>query len=178
MILTNQPLLNLTANELMSPASVVVPAAMSLQGAARILGRANVTGAPVVDARGCCVGVISATDFLHWAENAGRKGGGEAVCSAWQILESDDLPEESVRDHMTADPVTAAAVTPIGELARMMLDAHIHRVIVVDAERRPVGVVSATDLLAAIAQADAARRAASKPEAQPAARRAAETCNR
>jgi CBS domain-containing protein len=32
----------------------------------------------------------------------------------------------------------------------MMLDAHIHRVVVVDKERRPLGVVSSTDVLAAV----------------------------
>ncbi len=35
----------------------------------------------------------------------------------------------------------------------MMLDAHIHRIIVVDAGRRPVGVLSTTDVLAAVANA-------------------------
>jgi CBS domain-containing protein len=79
---------------------------------------------------------------------------------------------------MTADPVTAPAATLIGELARMMLDAHIHRVIVVDTQRRPVGVVSATDLLAAIAQADAARHLADNPAAAAECRRAPEACNR
>jgi predicted transcriptional regulator len=35
----------------------------------------------------------------------------------------------------------------------MMMDAHIHRVIVVDSENRPIGVVSSTDILAAVARA-------------------------
>jgi predicted transcriptional regulator len=43
--------------------------------------------------------------------------------------------------------------TPIGDLARMMIDAHIHRLIVVDDAGRPAGVVSSTDLLAALAAA-------------------------
>jgi CBS domain-containing protein len=33
----------------------------------------------------------------------------------------------------------------------MMIDAHIHRVIVVDEEERPIGIVSNTDVLAALA---------------------------
>ena len=36
----------------------------------------------------------------------------------------------------------------------MMIDAHIHRVIVVDEDRIPVGVVSSTDILAALAYAE------------------------
>ena len=43
------------------------------------------------------------------------------------------------------------AATPIRELAREMSDADIHRVIVVDEQERPIGVVSSTDVLAAMA---------------------------
>jgi predicted transcriptional regulator len=42
----------------------------------------------------------------------------------------------------------------MSDLARMMLDAHIHRVIVVDEQNRPVGVVSSTDILAAVVAED------------------------
>jgi CBS domain-containing protein len=52
---------------------------------------------------------------------------------------------------MTPDPVTAGPLTGIKDLARMMLDAHIHRIIVVDPNHRPIGVVSSTDILAAVA---------------------------
>jgi CBS domain-containing protein len=46
---------------------------------------------------------------------------------------------------MTPDPVTISPSTPIGKLARSMLDAHIHRVIVLEVERRLIGVVTSTD---------------------------------
>jgi CBS domain-containing protein len=35
-----------------------------------------------------------------------------------------------------------------------MLDAHIHRVFILDAQGRPAGVVTATDILAAVADYD------------------------
>lgn len=41
----------------------------------------------------------------------------------------------------------------MSELARMMTDAHLHRLVVVDAQGRPVGIVSSTDVLAALASA-------------------------
>jgi CBS-domain-containing membrane protein len=53
---------------------------------------------------------------------------------------------------MTADPVTATPETPVGALARRMLDAHVHRLIIVDTAGRPVGIVSSTDVLAAVAR--------------------------
>jgi CBS domain-containing protein len=76
------------------------------------------------------------------------------VCAAWQIVDQEKLPQDTVRSYMTADPVTVAPTVPIGELARMMLDAHIHRVLVLDEQRRPIGVVSSTDILAAVAYAE------------------------
>jgi CBS domain-containing protein len=54
---------------------------------------------------------------------------------------------------MTADPVLVSPETRVGELARMMADAHIHRLIVTGADRRPTGLVSSTDVLAALARA-------------------------
>ena len=154
----SRPLLSLTAADLMSTALVVVPQSMSLQGAARLLSRANVSGAPVVDSDGRCVGVLSASDFVAWAdkgERAAKQRTTSCDCaySAWQIMDAEDLPQDQVEHHMTADPVTAAPVTVIDQLARMMVDAHIHRIIVVDAELRPVGIVSSTDILAAVAHA-------------------------
>jgi CBS domain-containing protein len=132
---------------------------MSLPMAARLLSRANVSGAPVIDEDGRCVGVLSATDFIHWAESAGHKRLApqhHEACSSWQILDADELPEEAVGRFMTADPVTVGLTTAIGKLAHMMLDAHIHRVIVVDHDHRPIGIVSATDILAAVARAEQA----------------------
>jgi CBS domain-containing protein len=71
------------------------------------------------------------------------------------MVEIDTLPAEAVTSHMTADPVMVPPETPIQQLARAMVDAHIHRVIVTDARKRPVGVVSSTDVLAAVARTEA-----------------------
>lgn len=91
-------------------------------------------------------------------------GGAEMlVCSQphcvlvdWQIVELEKLPNDEVRRFMTADPVTVRPETPIHALARIMIDAHIHRVVIVDDERRPLGIVSSTDLLAALAKSNEA----------------------
>jgi CBS domain-containing protein len=52
---------------------------------------------------------------------------------------------------MTPDPVMVKPATPITEVARKMIDAHIHRVVVVDEAGRPKGIVSSTDVLGAVA---------------------------
>jgi CBS-domain-containing membrane protein len=164
-----KPLLELTAADLMTASVVVVSEEMSLKAAAHLLTQATVTGAPVVSAKGQCVGVLSASDFLHWMD---RDQGGPAACAAspafctLQEMTADETKSEpTVRDYMTRNPVTAAAPTRIGQLARNMIDVHIHRVIVVDSCGKPIGIVSSTDLLAALAKADLTR--ASRGHAAP-----------
>lgn len=73
------------------------------------------------------------------------------VLMDWQMVDVEKLPTDEVRRFMTPDPITALPSTAIRTLARMMIDAHIHRIIVTDQGRRPIGVVSSTDVLAALA---------------------------
>lgn len=158
MTATTKPFLALTAADLMSRDVVMIPKEMSLRAAAHLLSQHRISGAPVVDAEGRCAGVVSATDFVHWAEQEegaapARRSATPCYCS-WQVQELEDLPANQVADYMTADPVTAPPHTPIGKLTRLMLDAHIHRIVVVDEHRRPIGVVSSTDILAAVTHAD------------------------
>ncbi len=158
MVETARPLSALRAADLMSHSVVIIPREMSLQGAARLLARAGVTGAPVVDTAGRCIGVLSATDFMNWVKEDHTEDAPHdvnSVCTSWQIPE--DAPEASgcVESHMTKDPVLVTPNVKIGELARIMMDAHIHRLIVVDRMNgRPIGVVSSMDILAAVAGAD------------------------
>jgi predicted transcriptional regulator len=146
----------LTAGEIMSRNLVVIPREMSLEGAARTLGRSGVTGAPVVDSEGRCIGVLSATDFMTKVEHLHdlQKEKDDTVCKPWQIPGCVAESDCRVEDCMTHDPVLVGASVKIGELARMMMDAHIHRVIVVDtATDQPIGIVSSIDILAALARA-------------------------
>jgi len=153
MLAALKPFADLIASDVMTREVLVVQQEMDLRTAAQILSRGRVTGAPVVDRSGRCVGVLSATDFVHWTEDLRqqRSRTTECVCADWQMVCPADLPPEAVAKYMTANPVTATTTTPVAALARMMVDAHIHRVIIVDEEDRPVGIVSATDILAAVA---------------------------
>jgi CBS-domain-containing membrane protein len=201
MIATAKPALALTAADIMSREVVTVPHHTTVRDAAALLRRARVSGAPVVDDQGRCVGALSSVDFLRWAEGCapdeangpvatcpyqakGRLLTGEAavICtlavgscplqsvrpttagrhatlclqptgalSDWQYL-PEDRPGESVRRYMTTDLVIAGPRTPLRELARVMVDAHVHRVFVLDERGRPVGVISSTDVLAAVAR--------------------------
>lgn len=203
----DKPLQALTAGDLMISEIVRLPEKTPLRDAARLLIRNQIGGAPVVDAQGKCIGVFSATDFLHLSETridparvmspplpitcsyqaksvsadgqevtrctlppgvcpiqliqGGPAGQKLIICSQphcvlvdWQVVDVEKLPTQEVRQFMTPDPVTARVSTSIRVLARMMIDAHIHRIIVVDDERCPIGIVSGSDVLAAVAYSD------------------------
>lgn len=88
----------------------------------------------------------------------GPDGNDRLVCSQpntflmdWQVVETEKLPMDEVGNFMSHDPVIAQPTTTIRELARTMIHAHIHRIIVVDAMRRPIGIVTSSDLLSALA---------------------------
>ncbi len=160
-----KPLLALVARDLMNREVATIPIDLGMQTAARWLAQMHVSGAPVVDERGSCVGVLSSNDFVSCCSaNRSRCGKHRAEArigpctfpecygSEWQIVEPESK-EGTVREYMTRDPATAPPDAPIGKLAEMMVDAHLHRLIIVDERNRPVGVVSSTDIMAAVARA-------------------------
>jgi predicted transcriptional regulator len=154
-----KPFQALTAGDLMSDPVITIPEEMSLQGAAQVLARSAISGAPVVDTSGRCVGVLCTTDFMSWAENrepAAKPSHKDAYCTAWQVPDAEAFAKDEVSRYMTSDPVTVFPDAPLHELARMMTDAHIHRIIVIDAQGRPVGIVTSTDILALVAQTSGA----------------------
>jgi len=156
-----RPFLSLTAADLMTAPVTTLPQTMTLREAARLLSGASISGAPVVDAEGHCVGVLSSSDFVTWAgkgAEAGEEGKAITFIAPWgELISVEDSPDHQIHHFMTSQPVTVAPRTPIGELAQMMVDAHIHRILVVVDHDGPRGIVTSTDILAAVARA--ARRA-------------------
>jgi CBS-domain-containing membrane protein len=157
MIPATKPLLALTAADLMSRDVVTLPREMSLRAAAQWLAQARVSGAPVVDDRGRCVGVLSAIDFVLWARAQGQAGRPcdleHLFVTPWQCVDLESLPADQVSQHMTTDLVTASPDTRVGDLAGLMTDARVRRVVIVDGQGRPVGIVSSTDIMSAVAEA-------------------------
>jgi CBS domain-containing protein len=160
-----RPFLDLTAADLMTTPVITIPQEMSLREAAHLLTRDRISGAPVVDAGGRCIGVLSSSDFVTWA---GKDGNGKVThfIAPWgEVIDIDDSPDNEIRHYMTARPVTVAPTAAIGELAQKMVYAHIHRVLVVVDQNRAQGIVTSTDILAAVARA--AQRAAAERARKP-----------
>jgi CBS domain-containing protein len=145
-----KPLAPTTVGELMAIEPIVLHANQSLDDAADVLDRSRISGAPVVDGSGSLVGVISQTDLI-------RARASEYLWANWAGL--------SVRHLMTTPALTVHLSTPIALAAARMERHHVHRLVVVsDGDPTlPIGLLSSTDLVHAIAEAvrDAERPAAS-----------------
>jgi CBS-domain-containing membrane protein len=151
-------LVELTAEDLMTRNVLVISQHTSLKAAAHLLAQADVSGAPVVDGEGRCVGVLSANDLVKWvdgkpATNHCSSDAPSAFCD-WQIEGLDNLPEGEASRYMTSNVVATGPETSVGEMAGWMRDAHIHRIVIVDERRRPIGLVSTMDVTAAVARMD------------------------
>lgn len=194
----------LTAADLMTQEVVVLREKMPLREAARLLIQRGISGAPVVDDVGRCVGVLSTTDFVRLAlrrddvknalrpaqplgcgfqlkhrEPSGQEvvlctlpfgvcpiqrmqptesGEERVVCrephcvlTDWQVVELEKLPTDEVGQYMTPNPITVSASLSVRKLARLMMERHIHRVVVVDDVGGPIGIVTPMDILKAVA---------------------------
>ncbi len=146
-----KPVHGLTAADVMGRVSVLIPHRMSMRAAARLLSRQRPCDAAVVDGSGRCVGLLTAADFLRWIGHDEGEGGAPPACvwCDWQLVGPNPAGKDEVRRHMTADPAFAAPATRLAEVARLLLGARKPCVIVVDGQRRPVGIVRRSDLLAA-----------------------------
>ena len=128
----------LTVAELMTPDPIVIHDTASVDEAIRLLEENEISGLPVVDADGLLLGVISQTDIVR----------ARAVGHLWQRW-----PGLRVRHLMHSPALTADAAMSLQEAAQVMEHAHVHRLVVVgDDQVTPVGVVSTTDLVRALAR--------------------------
>jgi len=150
-----------SVKDLMNPDVMTVDDEMTTDELARYLVEREISGAPVVDRQGHLVGVVSMTDIgRNIAEPAdftsSRSSGFYRDIAADLTLE--DLGQRfveeravAVRDVMTPVvhqvPVTASAA----DAARIMVDQHIHRLVVTQG-KEPVGIITSMDLLKMIAE--------------------------
>ena len=59
----------------------------------------------------------------------------------------EDLTTIRSRDVMTSNVVSISEDATVGEAAKKLLESHIHRLLVVSEEGRPLGILSTTDIV-------------------------------
>jgi CBS domain-containing protein len=121
--------------DLMTIDPIVVTVDASIEEAARLLHANSITGLPVVDSLGELVGVISQTDIVGVLDS--RVG---------RVIRADPSGLR-VGELMSSPAVTVSMMGSVVEAAGLMVGSRIHRLVAIDDAGRPVGVLSAIDLV-------------------------------
>jgi CBS domain-containing protein len=124
---------NLRVADIMTIDPVTIRADETIEVAERLLRLNRISGLPVVDADGSPLGVISQTDLLLVASPALEA----AIRNRPSGLRVGEL--------MTSPALTVPMTASLGEAARRIRDGRVHRLVAVDDDGQPVGVLSATD---------------------------------
>jgi CBS domain-containing protein len=156
----------ITVRDLMTPDPVTVEPGDTLRFAAGVLTALGAGGAPVLK-ENRVVGVLTMTDILDFAANhpsaptprpvpVGREAASADVSSAMAVPESaewDVLDEHTVAEVMSLRVLALAPGADVREAARLMESEGTHRVVVMEGPGL-VGILTAWDLVRAIARGD------------------------
>lgn len=160
-------LVNLKISEFMVKDVISFAPETRLGDVATALLRKQVSGAPITDGTGKCVGVISVVDVIGAQEKVteARARFVDEFFASSDLVLPDSVYEDRLRalggtpspaadqpvsNFMVTDLVTVSTDDTLGCAIQKMLDAQIHRVIATDASGRLQGIVSTTDILALI----------------------------
>ncbi len=148
----------INARDLMNPEVLTVDAKMTVRELASFLLDNQISGAPVAAEDGALVGVVSFADI---AASASRDAGvatdqrnpGFYLKDLQETYSEEDFrsfhieePDRRVEEIMTPTVYSVDVEDPVATVASMMLDGHLHRLLVTE-EGQPVGIVSTSDLL-------------------------------
>jgi CBS-domain-containing membrane protein len=137
---------NKTAADVMTPDPVTIAASTPLPEAAVVMARRRLKRLPVVDAAGALVGMVSRLDLLRTVAG----GFGRKEAPARELGLSGDQPLSGV---MRRDVPTVHPDTPLSEVFQAVVSTRLNRALVVDQERRVVGLVTDAELLERITPA-------------------------
>jgi predicted transcriptional regulator len=167
--------------EVMQRQVVTVSPDTSVRELLRVLAANQISGLPVVSAKGKILGVVSATDVIRLGSQEAELPGGpgflepllvpredfDEESAAPFFLLGDDwiyptserdgaesrgiFDEVSVEDIMTPAAFTVGPRETVGAVAKFLLQGRIHRALVVEGEKLE-GIVTAFDLLKAFVE--------------------------
>jgi CBS domain-containing protein len=127
--------------DLMTIDPVTVAVDALLEEVAHLCQANGISGLPVIDDEGRLVGVISQTDLV--AIHDSRVG---------RLIRAEPSGLR-VGEVMTSPAVTLPMTASLRDAARLMRDEHIHRVVAIDDDGRPAGVLSSSDFVTLYADA-------------------------
>ena len=122
----------------------------------RLLYGKHVSGAPVVDAGGAAIGVVTAKDLVDPDRRRSPQPGSSTV---YRLTGGDGCEKIDggpartpgrVADVMTSFVVAVPPTTELRDAMRLMVAEDIHRLFVIDERKQIIGIVSSMDLLRAL----------------------------
>ena len=140
-----------SAADMMTPNPVSIRDDATVQEVVTLFTEKGISAAPVIDAAGRPVGVVSRTDIvIHDREKVEYLvpvAEGRVRERHWSGYEVVNVDRTRVRDIMTPAVFSVRPETPAARVVSEMLALLVHRLFVVDEAGVLVGVVSAIDVL-------------------------------
>ena len=157
---------DLKASDLMQRDVVTIGPRDTLRMALDLMTENHITALPVMDGHDRCVGLISATDILNFehdhAEEADQANSDVAPIfnpdrQQWESIRTtafalEEFGDVKVEEVMARDLVFVERSSPIDVVARKLIEAEIHRVLVLGGDFRLYGIVSAVDIVRFLAE--------------------------
>ena len=145
--------LTMKAGDIMSTDVVCLNENLDLRECEKLLLDRGISGAPVVDDKGHLRGVLSKTDIVnhHYISGEDEGSGDESLKierSAGSHVFEYSTPTAAAL--MTPVPCTASVNTNLEDLAALMVEHELHRVVICR-NRKVVGIVSSLDIMRAVA---------------------------
>ena len=149
-----------TVGEVMSAPVLTVTPDTPLKDAVTLLSDHHISGLPVLDGNGALVGELTEKDLM--VRESGFDAGPyvmllDAVIYLRNPLQWDKQVHQvlgnSVGEVMSQSPHTCGADTLLPEAARLLHEQGTQRLFVLDAQKRPLGVLTRGDVVRALASA-------------------------
>ena len=149
-----------TVENYMSRELIRVTPQTSVKTVIQTLADHHINGLPVVDDHNKLVGVISELDLL-WQESGVTPPPYIALLDSIIYLQNPATYDREIHkalgqtaaDVMSAKPLTIHQSKPLSEAARIMHDRRVHRLFVLNEKHELVGVITAGDIMRAMAKA-------------------------
>jgi CBS domain-containing protein len=150
------------AKDIMTKNVICVNANMKIIELDKVLVKNRINGAPVVDENEDLIGVVSKSDIVNYDLKKGMHASSMSDYYSSTGLEpkqmTDDLVTDTfafvdteVRDIMTTNVITGHQDYSICNIASMMYEKRIHRLVIVE-RGKVVGIVSALDILKVVGE--------------------------
>ena len=137
--------------DIMSSDVVTLVFASELEEAWQLMHKHQVSALPVLNRARRVIGIVTQADFLQQLETGDYKTVSERLRRLLRrTLGMHSIKPEVVGQIMTSEVRTVRDITPIIELVPLMADAGLHHIPVVDHEDRFVGIVTQSDVIAAL----------------------------